>query len=194
MIIDKENIVLKSNSINYIFGGENPNYTFYSFDIFTFTEDLDDFKIGKIELIYIQDLDDTLILDEFTEADYFSSLYEDNIFKEELSKYDFATIDSLLILNKVQIDKEYRKNNIGYISIYGALKYLQAWRFDCPFVLNAFPLQFTGNVNKDNEEEFLNAQDKLVRYYEVIGFEKPFKDDGTMITNPSYDLFKDIIN
>jgi len=111
--------------------------------------------------------------------------WETEDLKEEIIEFYEGELwnNDYFILSELKLEQKYRGNNIGLRVIYDVLK-----RFSGSaklFVLKAFPMQYSGNVNADNEAEFLRSTGQLVKYYAQLGFTQIPEMGELMFLNPA---------
>jgi len=88
-------------------------------------------------------------------------------FREGLGLESFGDV---LIVHSIEIVPEYRGLNLGLLVMLQTIKTLSG---GCAVVaIKPYPLQFSGNVNKDNEPEFDKGQKKLRAYWQKFGFQR----------------------
>lgn len=129
-------------------------------------------------------------------ADYFSILFEDENFSEGLEEIlEPGFGGDLLIIDRVEIDPEFRGKNLGLIA---ALKTIETFSGGCAYVaLRPFPLQYgplrsqTKKLKQQKYDRFVKsepqARKKLRDYWGQLGF-KRVHDSDVFILSTAYHL------
>lgn len=143
----------------------------------------DDVEVGRFELLYFPN---TLRFNLFEQLDminqyifdFAQEMYEDsdNI-KDEYSFIENEAF-SLIILKKIEINKEYRGKGI----LKECIEFIDHIFKSTPIIAKPFPLQFDG-IDKPNIQEFKPALKRVREAYTKCGFVKTRKNTEYMIYN-----------
>ena len=172
-----------------------------------FDEDLEEFSIPvgrvsayKVEIALAAQAKEPILFvfdsvnDEL--SDYFSNLFDEDDFSSEIqSMLEPASGRDLLIIDRVEIDPEFRGKNLGLIA---AMKTIETFSGGCAYVtLRPCPLQF-GLYRNDAKklktlkyDEFekteSRARKRLQKYWGQLGF-KQIRDTDVFILSTAYNL------
>jgi hypothetical protein len=133
--------------------------------------------VGKVRGAHI-DLGDALerkfpffdIMDQSQElCDYYWPLFdpETGTLREQL---ELETFGDVLIVHSVEINPEWRGINLGLLTM---LQTIKTFGGGCALAaIKPFPLQFSTKVNRKNQREFTQSQNKLRAYWQKLGFRR----------------------
>lgn len=149
-------------------------------------------NIGQLSIIKAdfssEDFDSYMILDLSGRTESYSFFVDEYGISDETVEF-YNLMNGLeicekvmFIIDRIEIEEQYRSNNLGLIAIKTAIKALNLNYSPFGIFLNPFPLQFENYKSDDmrlDEKDFKKAQRKLIKYYKQIGFidKVPFKAD-----------------
>jgi hypothetical protein len=170
----------------------------FSIDIKKYNEEQDNTfeTIGKVSLIKINTNGNALtVLDYLEESGVFALVFNENWeFTDKVKEnYEnltddllFSPIGSIYILNRIELNEKYRRNNLSK-KVFDCIK--ETLNINTEYILlKAYPLQHESQNENFNEEQFLVDREKLIALYKDWGFTQIYNDcsHSIMIKDTQY--------
>lgn len=135
--------------------------------------------IGEFSYYYM-DIVPLNIFDSFdAEEQYMADMASDMVDDDGEFKKDFSFmeyVNSLILLNTVKINEEYRGQGI----MKGLIEFFRSYHESSTIILKAHPTNFDDIKKKYTVKEFNLAQSKVIKSYEKCGFKRVNKKSPYM--------------